>query len=59
MCRARYQFNTGCHNNHGKSQDTFEILGDVEAEAKSNKVGIVDAKAQSKQECKRKHLQTH
>ena len=50
---------TGCHNNKGKSQDTFESLGDVKSEGKNGALGIVDSETKSKQELKPKHLQTH
>ena len=41
-----------------KSQDTFETLGDVEAEVKRHTLGNVKAETQSNQKCKPKHLQT-
>ena len=50
---------TVCHNNNGKTQDTFETFGDVEAEGRSDTVCNVDAETQSKQDGNPKHLQTH
>ena len=54
MC-TRYQFTHLV--NKGKSQDTFETLGDVEAEGKRDTLGNVEAEPQSNQKCKPKHLQ--
>ena len=50
---------SGCHNNKGKCQNTFDTLGDVEDEGKSDTLGVVDAETQSEQESKLNYLQTH